>query len=92
MLSLMCVLGLALIPMTIEAQQSPSPEMTVTALSLDGMIKLVQGMGFQCTRDKGGQFFTFQAEGYKVAPSSTIRTPTLSYTQASRTSNPRSSR
>jgi hypothetical protein len=41
--------------------------MTITSLSLDGMMRIVQSMGFNCTRDKDGKFFTFQAEGYKAA-------------------------
>lgn len=44
----------------------------VTSMTLEVFQKIVQGMGFECTRGKDGNgkdetFFTFKAEGYKVA-------------------------
>jgi hypothetical protein len=44
----------------------------VTSMTLEVLQKIVQGMGFECTRGKDANgkedlFFTFKAEGYKVA-------------------------
>ncbi len=44
----------------------------VTSMTLEVFQRIVQGMGFECTRGKDANgkdetFFTFRAEGYKVA-------------------------
>lgn len=53
------------------AQPADKPEI-ITSMTLESFQRLVQGMGFECTRgkdDKGKNedYFSFRAEGYKVA-------------------------
>jgi len=39
----------------------------ITSITSQEFQQLVQGMGFECTRGKDETFFSFRAEGYKVA-------------------------
>jgi hypothetical protein len=55
-----------------EGVTKASDNSLITSMTLEVFQKIVQGMGFECTRDKdvNGKdetFFRFQAEGYKVA-------------------------
>lgn len=55
-----------------ESITKPSDSTMFTTITLEAFQKILQGMGFECTRDKDekgneASFFTFRAEGYKVA-------------------------
>jgi len=51
--------------------QAATKPASITSMTSEQFQKLVQGMGFECTRDKtdgkDDTYFTFRAEGYKVA-------------------------
>jgi hypothetical protein len=49
------------------AGQTGSTDTPITRLSLGQLQAIVQSMGFDCVRDNGNEFFTFQAQGYRVA-------------------------
>jgi Putative bacterial sensory transduction regulator len=58
-----------------EPATAAQPEL-ISSVNLESVQKILQGMGFECVRDrdeKGNleKFFTFQAAGYKVV----VRTP-----------------
>lgn len=61
--------GTAVIAKPLLAQNdTPSPTtVLIEKLSLDDFMKIVQAMGFECHRNKDEKFFTFRAQGYKVA-------------------------
>lgn len=55
-----------------ESMAKASDSGIITSMTLEDFEKFLQGMGFECTRDKDANgnekmFVTFKAEGYKVA-------------------------
>jgi hypothetical protein len=64
------LLGFGALVQPARSQSADKPEI-ISVMPLESFQKLVQGMGFECTRnkdDKGNleDYFVFRAEGYKV--------------------------
>lgn len=64
--------ALPLIALPAAAQTAPKPASQITSLTSEQFQKIVQAMGFETSRakdaaGKDAPYFTFRAEGYKVA-------------------------